>query len=165
MYYFAKIKIGGNIINSQLDDMYQIIEDKHQEIFNLDGMRIPEDMKESFNREIELSIKTTDLIVFESDNARWGEYAYLQEYLEDNKIPYILESGPYYDIPERVKVFNPENNQDASQMLVNGEEVLMKTDVYEVIEMLKTGQNESALKRLSYMCEEFNSEIPNAKLI
>lgn len=164
-YYYAKIKIGGKLNNSQLNGIYEIIEDKHIEIFNLGNLSIPEDMRERFQNEVKLSIKTSDLIIFESDESRWGEYAYLQEYLEDNNIPYILESGSYYDIPERRKVFNPESNQDSSQMLINGEEVLMKRDVREVIEMLRTGQNQAALKRLMYMCEEFNTDIPNAELI
>lgn len=164
-YYFAKIKIGGKINSNQLDEMYQIIEDKHTEIFNLGNLSIPSDMKESFNREVNLSIKTTDLIVFESDESKWGEYPYLQEFLENNNIPYVLESGAYYDIPEKRKVFNPESNEDSSQILINGEEVIMKRDIREVIEMLRLGQNQAALKRLMYMCEEFNSDIPNAELI
>lgn len=164
-YYFAKIMIGGKLNSSQINDMYQIILDKHVEIFNLGNLSIPEDMRERFQNEVNLSIKTTDLIVFESDDAKWGEYAFLQEFLEDNNIPYVLESGPFYDNPERRKVFNPENNQNSSQILINGEEVVMKRDVREVIEMLRLGQNQAALKRLMYMCEEFNAEIPNAELI
>jgi hypothetical protein len=164
-YFFAKIKIGGKLNSSQINGIYEIIENKHSEIFNLGNLSIPSDMRERFQNEIELSIRTSDVIHFESDEAKWGEYAYLQEFLEDNKIPYILESGPYYDNPERKRVFNPENNQNSSQILISGEEVVMKRDVNEVIEMLKTNQTSAALKKLLFLCEETNSDIPNAELI
>lgn len=165
-YFFAKIKIGGKLSKSNIDEIYEIIENNHVEIFGVGHLNdLPSNMRESFQKEIELSIKTADIIHFESDQAKWGEFDHLQEYLENNGIPFILESGPYFDNPERRRVFNPEKNIDSSQILVNGDEILLKRNVAEVIEMLKTNQTAAALKRLLYLCEETNSDIPNAELL
>ncbi len=157
-YFMAEIKIGGEFSESILSEMFDIIEGHHSIVDDL-----PENF-EDFKLFANQSIRRTGYIELSCDSAPWGEFQNLENFLFENKIPFIRISGPFHDNPETRVTYNPAINPNVfSEILVAGKEIVFKYELAEVLEMLKTGQKDKAEKRFEYLLKS-DIKIPKAKI-
>jgi hypothetical protein len=157
-YFMAEIKIGGEINEEVLSEMFEIIERHHSYVDDL-----PENF-EDFKLFANQSIRRSGYIELSNDRTPWGEFQNLENFLFENKIPFIRISGPFHDNPETRVTYNPAINANVfTEILVAGKEILFKYELAEILEMLKTGQKDKAEKRFEYLLKS-GINIPMAKI-
>lgn len=132
---YAKIEIGGTITDPEVIEgleealKYEGFIDETQSLLN------PDSMKEAFDGYT---------LTFEDYEASGGQFSDLEEYLEDNDIPFIRRSDGLYEYSPEIKISLPGKNA-ALFITDNNHNIVIQTSyLYTLMDFIMKVKNDTA---------------------
>jgi hypothetical protein len=158
-YSYGSIKIGGNLSKKQQTEIVNILEADY-----------PDLLVDSIDQLTDFIVEevTGDVLFFEFDHLPYGEFEYLENYCQMNKISFMSYAAASFDYPEERKIYNPKNSGiDYPRTIISayGEDMIPSKDLVSVLNQLNSIQTNKAYDKIQEVISQLNRQLyPNTEL-